>query len=342
MITMREIADVCDCSIATVSKALHNMPDISEKKGKFIRDKAKEMGYYPNAAARALKTRSSKTVALMVFYREGTIWSHNYYCSIASSIQVETEKRGYDLIPINCYGHKVMGNYLDYCKHRNYDGIILFSSDETKRELEELVGSDIPLVTIDFKHEKRDSVMTDSKQGVVEILNRAVQLGHRKIAFIHGNASHVTTERLQAFHETCSLHGIKTPPCYIQEIRYLDRRRAERATKNMLALAEPPTCILYSDDVSYAGGLKAIEQQKLHVPNDISAVGYDGTLVASLYHPKLTTYYQDATLTGRFAVEMLFERMDKNNKERPVRHVVVPGTFVQGETLAKPKERQSL
>ena len=86
MVTLKDIARQCGLSVATVSKAINGMSDISETTAQRIRDTAREMGYMPNAAARSMKTGSSMTIELLLFLGECSVWTHNYFASITDAI----------------------------------------------------------------------------------------------------------------------------------------------------------------------------------------------------------------------------------------------------------------
>ncbi|MBS5433783.1 MAG: substrate-binding domain-containing protein [Firmicutes bacterium] len=125
-------------------------------------------------------------------------------------------------------------------------------------------------------------------------LHHVYALGHRKIAFIHGEATAVTRSRLASFHRTCMALGLHIPGEYVIPARYHDPRASGLATRALLALKDRPDCILYPDDISILGGMTEIEARGLSVPEDISIAGYDGITMSKLLRPMLTTLHQDS------------------------------------------------
>ena len=105
-----------------------------------------------------------------------------------------------------------------------------------------------------------------------------------------------------------------------------------RRQKKLLALPTPPTCILFSDDYSYIGGINAIAEAGLRVPEDISVVGYDGIHLAKVISPRLTTWEQNTAELGRIAADKLIERIE-HPRTALAEHIVVQGRLLEGETV---------
>ena len=155
------------------------------------------------------------------------------------------------------------------------------------------------------------------------------------IALIHGEDSYVTRQRIESFRRVCASNGISVPPEYIIKGLYHRPDLVREPTRRLLALPEPPTCILYPDDISYLGGVYELEQMGLSIPKDLSAAGYDGTLVGQAYHPRLTTVRQDAEAMGISAAKEL-ARIVETGDAADVRHILVPSVLIPGETVRLP------
>ena len=333
MVTLKEIAARCGCSVATVSKALNDMPDISPATASNIRVVAAEMGYLPNAAARALKTSHSKTVGLFTFLRGESVWTHDYFSKIASSIQNVMNASGYDIAPIDSDGKMLMNSYVDYCRYRNYDGLLIISMGKIDERMQDLVNSDIPLVTIDYAFHSHSAVLSDNVQGVRELVKHAYQKGHRRIAFIYGDDNPVTSNRVASFYSICDELGMTVRDEYLIRETYRDPECSARATAKLLSLDVPPTCILYPDDYSYVGGFNELGRQGLKVPDDMSCMGYDGIALSQLLCPRLTTFEQDATALGENAARMLLKAIEKPRSFIP-KQITIPGRLIEGESVS--------
>ena len=142
----------------------------------------------------------------------------------------------------------------------------------------------------------------------------------------------MTESRLTGFFRACEELGLQIPDEYVTDCIYHEPVSCYRATKRLLALPERPSCILFSDDYSYIGGINAIYDEGLRVPEDISIVGYDGIHMAKMVSPKLSTWQQNTTDLGRIAAEQLIERIE-HPRTTPPKHITVQGRLLEGETV---------
>ena len=132
----------------------------------------------------------------------------------------------------------------------------------------------------------------------------------------------------------CAELGLAIPEGYVIETKYHDPPSAGEATRKLMALHEPPTCILYPDDISYLGCRKALDEMGLSIPADVSAVGYDGIFLSQLLDPRLTTLRQDGDLMGVRAAEELARAVTEGRAYIPGR-IVIPGELLKGQTVRK-------
>ena len=156
--------------------------------------------------------------------------------------------------------------------------------------------------------------------------------GHRRIAFIHGERTTVTENRLTGFYRACDALGLEIPEEYVREGVYHDPDRCAELTRELLQLPEPPTCILMPDDFSSIGGGNAIRRMGLRFPEDVSAAGYDGIQLASVTNPAMTTYRQDTAALGKTAAAKLIELIEKP-RTALVDRILIPGKLVEGGSV---------
>ena len=332
MVKIKDIAERCGLSIASVSKALHGDSDLNEKTAEYIRSVAKEMGYIPNASARLLKTKRSYNIGVLFVDETSSGLEHEYFSSILNSIKDESEKNGYDITFIS---HHFGQNYLtfyEHAKYRNVDGVIIASVDFKDPEVIQLVESDLPTVTIDYDFNDKSSVVSDNIQGEKDIVDYLFKMGHKKIAFIKGDDTSVTQKRVASFYKACADHEITVPDDYVKEGRYHLPKVSGEATRELLALKPRPTCIIYPDDYSLLGGITEIEKHGYKIPEDISIVGYDGIKLSRLLRPIVTTYVQNSEEIGRRSVQKLIETIE-NPKISISERIVVQGHLQEGQTV---------
>ncbi|NLP16627.1 MAG: LacI family transcriptional regulator [Clostridiales bacterium] len=332
MVSIKDISIRCGVSVATVSKALNNHSDISEVTKRNILNVAKEMGYYPNLFARALKTNRTYNIGVLFVDEAQSGLTHEYFANVLDSFKVEAESHGYDITFINKHiGLKTM-SYYEHSKYRGVDGVVIACIDFSDPDVIELIHSDLPVVTIDHVFDNRTAIVSDNVKGMRDLILYIYEKGHRKISFIHGADSSVTKNRVGSFYKTLNELGIDIPDEYVKSGIYHDAETTYRLTKDILELKDRPTCIIFPDDFSCVGGINAIKDYGLSIPEDISIAGYDGVLLSQVLDPKLTTLKQDTKALGKNAAEKLIALIE-NPKANIIERVVVEGSLIPGESV---------
>ncbi len=329
MATIKDISRKCGVSPATVSKALNGYTDISEETVELVKRAAREMHYMPNAAARLLKTNISHNIGVLFIDEANSGLAHEYFSLILNSVKEEAEAKGYDItfISQSIGGRSI--SFLEHCRSRRCDGVVIacvnFESDGVK----ELIDSEIPIITIDYCFDGTSCVLSDNEEGGYSLTRHLIEKGHQRIAFIHGEMTQVTEKRLAVYRTALQDHGIDVREEYIKAGRYHDTELSKEATAQLLSMHEPPTAIMYPDDFSYLGGMAEIRSRGLSIPQDISVTGYDGINLASVIEPQLTTWRQDTREIGRQSVRKLVETIE-DGKNVEVERISVSGQLVSG------------
>ena len=288
------------------------------------------MGYMTNSAARALKTNRTYHIGVLFVDERQSGLAHEYFSTMLESFKAEAEAHGYDITFIN---HNVGGkptSYLQHCRYRGVDGVVIACVDFTDPRVRELAESDLPLVTVDHVFNNRLAVVSDNVQGMETLVRYAYGKGHRKIAFLHGEKTSVTQNRLVGFFRACEELGLEIPEEYVRESAFHNPDRCAQDTLALMNLPERPTCILFPDDYSYVGGMNALRQMGIRVPEDVSVMGYDGIHLARVIG--LTTYWQDNREIGRIAAERLISLIE-HPKTTLVDRIMVSGRLLEGTTV---------
>lgn len=334
MVSMKDISIKCGVSVATVSKAMNDHSDIGEDTKKRIREIAKELGYFPNSSARALKTNRTYNLGVLFVDEAQSGLTHDYFANVLDSFKVTAEKKGYDITFINCNKERQSMSYVEHSKYRGVDGVVIACVDFDDPDVQELIASDIPVVTIDHIFDNRTAIVSDNVKGIRELITYVYDMGHRKIAYIHGADSSVTQNRLGSFYRTLDELGVDVPDEYVKEGIYRDPVSAAKLTRELLELKDRPTCILYPDDYSCIGGINAIKEKKLVIPDDISVAGYDGINIAKVLEPKITTLEQDTKSLGKRAAESLINAIEKP-KTAVIERLVIEGKVLPGDSVKR-------
>lgn len=333
MVTLKDIARECKVSFSTVSKALKGSSEISADTIKMIQDKAAEMGYHPNMAARTLRTNRTYNIGVIFEDQTGSGLQHQYFAKILGGLQDVAQKSGYEITFSSHIDNKNF-DYYHHARSRNFDGVAILYADFNRRGIKTLVESDIPTVTLDFFYDNHTAVLSDNKSGMTELVEYVISQGHKKIAIIHGENTLVTQERVNIFKAVCKKHNIEIPENYFIEALYHEPITSGEATAYLLSLPEPPTCIFYPDDYSALGGIRELNSQNLVPGKDISIVGYDGIMLTSMMIPPLTTFEQDGVQIGKLIAENLVNNIENPNTYKN-NHAVVSGRILKGGTVVK-------
>lgn len=332
MSSLKDLAQECGVSVATVSKALNGQPDISEATRARVREAARRMGYVPNMAARSMKTNRTYNIGVLFVDEQQSGLAHEYFSAVLDSFKVRVEQLGYDITFINRnLGGRTM-TYLEHCHYRGVDGAVIACVDFNDPQVIELVNSDVPVVTIDHVFNNRMAVLSDNVMGLSALVRTAYAQGHRRIAFIHGERTAVTENRLAGFYKSCDELGLEVPDAYVREGIYHDAARCAQETKALLALPQRPTCIIFPDDFSALGGYNALAEAGLSIPDDISVMGYDGIYLSRVVNPSLVTYQQNTAALGQTAADKLIELIEHPRVTLP-EQLRVSGRLLSGRSV---------
>ena len=327
MVRLKDIAEVCGVSVATVSRALNGLTNENRERTAFICQTARDMGYYPNAAARTLKTSRSNNLGILYEDR----MNHEYFSSLFDELRREADAHGYDLTFLGQGGFSE-SNYYEHARQRNLDGVIVVQADYDAAGIIRLATSSIPTVIIDHTYDGCDCVTSDNRSSMDQIVRHVYARGHRRISFIQGEKGAVSRERLAGFYKACAELGIRVPVEYVREGHFHDPAGCTAFIRELLQMDEKPTCVLCPDDYSCLGALWLLESQGLRVPADISLVGYDGIRMSQMMTPRLTTYCQDTVQIAKEVFALIIDAIENPETHIP-KQITVPGMLMEGETV---------
>lgn len=335
MVSIKDIASACGVSIATVSKALNNHKDVSEATKVMIRETAKKLGYLPNSQARALKTNRTYNLGVLFAEQANSGLTHSHFAAVLNSFKDEAESNGYDITFISRQIGSNTMTFYEHCVCRNVDGVFVACVDDFEdAEITELLNSSVPTVTIDNKSPNCPAIVSNNEFGMRTLVEYAYKMGHRKIAYIYGDTSTVTSVRVKSYEETLKSLNINVRSDYLLQGRYHDPVTTEQLAVQLVKLDDPPTCIILPDDFSAVGAITAFEKLNMSVPEDISIMGYDGIVLSRYLNPKLTTFKQDTERIGTEAAKQLIAliRKEITGNTAPV---VIDGYLEEGSSVKK-------
>lgn len=334
--TIYDLAKKTGFSITTVSKALNNYKDVSEKTRAKILKAAAEMDYLPNAHAQSLSTKKSWAIGVMFSEANEVGMKHPFFNGIIESFRHATEEHGYDLIFASRNLRNRDMSYLEHFKHRAVDGIVVICSDRMDEQVQELMQSDIPIVVVDMDSANCSVVYSDNTEGARLAVNYLHELGHRHIAHIAGDSSiDAGAARVKGYKLAMKELDLPIQPGYLVNAGFFSVEEGKQAMEKLLQLESPPTAVFVAGDQMAIGAIEAVHEHGLRVPEDISIIGYDDIEMIKYITPKLTTIRQDTDEIGEAAAELLIEQMTA--KERRTERRVIPVRLIERASCAPVK-----
>ncbi|MEN9954704.1 MAG: hypothetical protein RLZZ41_368 [Actinomycetota bacterium] len=322
--TIFDVAAKSGMSKSLVSLALSGSPKVSDDSKKKILKAAKDLGYRPNAAARSLAARRSKTLGVLILDLHNPVSAE-----IVDAVQAEIRQFGYSSLLVTGGDDPDLEKVeIDSLLQFQIEGLILISHRLTPEALK-AIATEVPTVTVtreDIEVPFMDSVCNDDLAGAQLAVDHLVDLGHRKIVCLSGGDNPVSISRAEGYQVAMKRHGLVSNTNVVDG--GLTDTAGYRAAKKALELS--PTALVVANDFAAVGAIAAIEESGLRVPEDISVVGYDGIRLGGLRSVNLTSVAQPLAELGKLAAKRIIERIEKpkskSQKIRVASELVVRGT----------------
>jgi DNA-binding LacI/PurR family transcriptional regulator len=322
-VTLKDIAERVGKSVPTVSRALANYPDIAVETRQQIKRVAQELGYVPNITALHLQKQRTDTVALILPAANHLRISDPFFSEFLNGVVETTTHSGFSLILTSTDAENEQEAYLRHIRNSQVDGFIIMRTRLKDDRIDLLRSHDIPFVAFGHIEGENDCLYVDSDDllGIQLVVDHLVALGHRRIGFIAEPTLFAKSyNRLQGYLEGMKKHGLAYDPALVVEASFR-QPSGKLNTAKLLALPEPPTAIIASNDLLALGALSAVQEKGLQVGQDISITGYDDILLAEYTNPPLTTVHQPAHQLGRQLTELLIKTIRKEDvRERHITH----------------------
>ncbi|MCD6450009.1 MAG: LacI family DNA-binding transcriptional regulator [Thermotogaceae bacterium] len=313
-VTLKDIAKMVGVSPSTVSRALANLPGVSEDLRLKIKEIAKEMGYIPDMAAKSLKTRQMKTVGIIV-----PDITNPFFTAFLKGIDSVFFSRGYKFIIGNTdetpEREKV---YIEWFLSHGVDGIIAAPSEYKNKELKKtyknVVKLDIPLIFFDrviaSMENNIDIVKIDNESAVKESLEYLKDMGHKEVGILLGKKGMFTMDKREAaFIENVEKLGLKTKDEWILKDLFPEWESYENI-KNFLRKRKKPTAIILANQSLTITFLKVVNDLKIKIPDDVSIITFDDSIENEFYCPPITAIRQPAEDMGKISATVLLGRIE--------------------------------
>lgn len=334
-ITITGVARRAGVSIATVSRVINNVPSqVSAATRRRVLRVIRQLDFRPNALARSLHQKRTHTIGLII-----PDISNAYYAEIARGIEDAISRQGYTLFTCNT-DRKVenISHYVASLREKQVDGIILGGGGTLGgQRFAALQESGVRTVLIGRYGVSLPAIRVDNVKGAREAANHLLALGHRRIAVLAGPPSSTTTaDRLAGYRKALAEFRLGLPArwCLHGDLR---PESGSRAAKALLASRTRPTAILAINDQMAIGAMRALAEQGIHVPGQVSVVGFDDIALASFVTPALTTMALPLYRMGVAAGEMILKGL--SGAEQPPEVWFTPTLLVRESSAEPPPPR---
>lgn len=337
-ITIRDVARAAGVSIGTASRVLNDKQTVRPEIRTRVQQAITSLGYRPNAVAQSMRRQSTHMVGCII--REINIPSLAAFVRAAHDV---LDEAGFSLLISNSEGREEREReLLIRLNSQRTDGIMLGPYTPIDETFESFLRSlDAPIVLVDRdKPDWADAVMADHAGNAREATTRLLELGHRRIVLLTGDAIiYPARERVRGYTEAHEAFGVPVDPALVRATSFLPTE-GFRHTSSLLAARDVPTAIVAGGIDMLAGVLRAVRVRGLSIPNDISVIGAGDSELAELHTPPVSVMRWDQAEIGRTAARLLLNRMTSNT-ESPPQHVLLPTEFIQRASIAPPPPRQA-
>ncbi|MGH8891257.1 MAG: LacI family DNA-binding transcriptional regulator, partial [Acidothermaceae bacterium] len=304
--TIADIAREAGVSKGAVSFALNGQRGVSESTRRRVLDIAREIGWNPNGAARALSGAPSNNVGMALRRPARILGVEPFFMELISGVEAELSARSYALtLQVVADQAAELAVYRRWWGERRVDGVLVCDVRVDDPRIEVLEELALPAVVIGASSGTKNlvRVWADDAAAIVEAVEYLAALGHRRIARVGGLPELLHTAiRTDAFAQACRECGVE--PAVTISSDYTGEDGA-RATRRLLSSPDAPTAILYDNDVMAVAGLAVAHEMGLTVPADVSLVAWDDSPLCQLVHPALTAVSRDIPGYGAIAARQL-------------------------------------
>jgi DNA-binding LacI/PurR family transcriptional regulator len=309
-VTIKDIAERAGVSKGAVSYALNGRPGVSDGTRDRILAIADELGWYPNRAARALSAARADACGLVLVRPARTIALEPFFMEFIAGVESELASHSIALmLQLVRDVHEEIEVYRRWFGEHRVDGVLVVDLRLDDPRVDELARIGLPAVVVGgpVKNRVLPAIWHDEASVVTEAIRYLAALGHERVAHVSGVADFVhTQQRLEAFRRAVDELGLEGE---IVETDY-SAEAGSRATRNLLSSPTPPSAILFDSDLLAVTGLGVAQQMGFSVPDDVSIVGWDDSLISQVVHPPLTAITRDITAYGVAAVRHLLEAIE--------------------------------
>ncbi len=330
--SIHEVAKRAKVSIATVSRTINGVPTVTPQLSRRVWKVIEELGYYPNTQARALVSGRSRIFGLIV-----SEITNPFFPEIVQGFEDMAVQQNYEvLLTSTVYDAKRMVQCVRRMIERRVDGVAIVTFGMEEALFDDLKSRNVPLVFIDVGPPlpRISNIRIDYLHGIRQAVQHVAALRHDKIAFISGPLTlRSAVARQRAFSQAMEEIGLTVDPKYLIEGNHT-MEGGIASMRKLLALPKHPTALLCSNDMTAIGAMRESYDQGIHIPQDLSVVGFDDIRLAQFVTPPLTTVKMSQTEIARLAFNALLAEVQRKSPASTGSEYTLKTTLVLRDSTA--------
>ncbi len=337
--TIRDVAAKAGVSVMTVSRVVNKQSWVSPQTRAKVEAAVSALNYAPSAVARALAGGEDRRFALL--HRHSI--TSAYLGELLLGALEEAAQHHFHLLVENCAPDASAQAFADQVAQARVAGVVVPPPlCDWDALMDALAERGIPAVAIapDDRRDDLTSVGIDDRHAAREMTRHLIDLGHRRIAFIQGNAQHrASARRFEGYRQAMQDHGLPVGDDWVVEGDFSYRSGLD-AAERLLALDDRPTAIFACNDDMAAAAITIAHQRQINVPADLTVCGFDDTPLASAIWPTLTTIRQPIRDLSREALSLLSQKLRGGDRAADATHVKLDYQLLRRQSDAVPPLHQ--
>ena len=316
--TRKDVAKMAGVSVATVSYVINNTRHVTPEVRERVLNAVKVLNYHPNLLAQSLSTKKTRHVAMLIDNIQNP-----HYGRIMRGVQHAAQKEGY-IVSVLSTNYSSKESMIELVS-RGVEGVILALGFYQNEDF--TGGLELPVVYED------ETLRTDYRQAIFDIVETLKNLGHRRIGFLSGLPAASESIRCQDFLAALKHYDLEfNKELYIEGNGYTDEKAGYDAAERLLDTGESFTAVFTLNDLMALGAMRKLSEAGLHIPNDVSIVGCDGIKSSAYTVPSLSTIQCHAFHLGEALMYKLISKIQPE-KEVPIPDQVIQAEFIRRESI---------
>jgi LacI family transcriptional regulator len=324
-VTIQDIARHLNVAPSTVSKALNNYPHISSETRNRVLEASRELGYFPSAAARALRRRKTDRIGFLYGFITADIGE--YASRLINGAVNAAEKAGYNVLLYPLTGNQ-REKLARVCNTGEVEGLLLMGREHLAESIDLLQKERIPFVVLNRQINKPgvSFVTANYRRATIEAMRHLFELGHKRIAYVGQPVlEQLDSDRIASYEQ-----ALREAHLFVDESLVIsatpEQGAGYQAMRNLLDLSNPPTAVLTIHDPLAIECLQAVIDAGLKVPKDVAIIGSDNLRESQATQPPLTTIHPPLAEIGRQAMEGLLRQLA--DESLPPMRTILPAALV--------------